>query len=66
MSDTKGFPTISTLFLSPSVPDLMALITASVFAASLWKQAELGEQKEEIIQSKDVRKQPKTCNGLMS
>lgn len=66
MSDTKGFPTISTLLLSPSVPDLMALITAFVFAASLWKQAELGEQKEEIIQSKDVRKQPKTCNGPLS
>lgn len=66
MPDTIGFPTISILFLSPPVPGLMAPITAFAFAASLWNQIELGEQKGEIIQCKDVRKQQKMCNGLRS
>lgn len=57
MPDMIEFPTISILFLSPSVVDLMAPITAFVFAASLWNQIELGEKKGEIIQCKDVRKQ---------
>lgn len=61
-----GFPTISIPFLSESVPDLMAPITAFVFAASRWNQVELGEQKGEIIQCKDGRKQRKTCNGPQS
>lgn len=51
-----GLPIISILFLSPSVPELMASITAFVFAASPWNQVELGEQKGEIIQCKDGRK----------
>lgn len=51
-----GFPIISIPFLSPSVPDLMAPITAFVFAASPWNQVELGEQKGEIIQCEDGRK----------
>lgn len=44
----------------------MAPITDLVFAASLWNQIELGEQKGEIIQCKYVRKQQKMCNGSKS
>lgn len=65
MPDTTGLTAMAILFLSLSVPDLMAPITTFVFAASLWSWIELEEQKGKIIWCKDIRKlqSKKKCNG---
>jgi len=48
--------------LSPSLSDLLAPITAFVFAASLQHNTELGEQKEENNQCRSEQQKKKNKN----
>lgn len=52
--------------LSPSLSDLLAPITAFVFAASLQHNTELGEQKEENIQCRSEQQKKKKPKHIMA